>query len=292
MSLLKRLVREPLVHFVFIGAAIFGLYALTGSQRQEPRDKIVVTDGRVQQLAQIFARTWQRPPTRAELNGLIDAFIKEEVYYREAIKLGLDRDDTIIRRRMQQKMEFLTEPGEGLLAAGDAELEAFLKDNRSAFAVEPRIAFEQVFIRPDKGPEPAASRAESALKSLRALAPDGDLSSIGDPSLLPLAMPLSPLSLIARDFGDDFARALVDLPKGEWTGPVESSFGLHLVRVSERADGYDPPLAEIRDAVRLKWQDRKRGDFQKAEYDRLRAKYDVVVPALDKLSPEKPGAAP
>ena len=112
--MIRRLIREPLFHFMVIGAVIFAVHAYrtAGQQSEVSRDRILVTPGRVAQLAQVFAKTWQRPPTPQELNGLIQAFVKEEVYYREAVKLGLDRDDTLIRRRMQQKMEFLSEPGE------------------------------------------------------------------------------------------------------------------------------------------------------------------------------------
>ncbi|MGB6907241.1 MAG: peptidyl-prolyl cis-trans isomerase, partial [Methyloceanibacter sp.] len=137
MTFLSKIAREPLVHFVLIGAAVFGLYALvSGDERDNARDRIVVTEGRVQQLAQVFAKTWQRPPGPEELRGLVDAYIKEEVYYREALKLGLDRDDTLIRRRMQQKMEFVTEPGDALLQPDDATLQAYLDDHKADFRVE------------------------------------------------------------------------------------------------------------------------------------------------------------
>jgi hypothetical protein len=137
MSFVAKIIREPLVHFVLIGAVVFGLYALLSSaDREEGRDKIIVTEGRVQQLAQVFAKTWQRPPTPEELRGLIDGFIKEEIYHREAIKLGLDRDDTLIRRRMQQKMEFLTEPADEFLSADDVTLQALLDANKAEFRVE------------------------------------------------------------------------------------------------------------------------------------------------------------
>ena len=126
MSVLGRLIREPLVHFVLVGAAVFAAYALfADGDEAETRDRIVVTEGRVLQLAQVFAMTWQRPPTPQELRGLLDAYIKEEVYYREAVKRGLDRDDTLIRRRMQQKMEFLSEPDEEALTADDVALQAY-----------------------------------------------------------------------------------------------------------------------------------------------------------------------
>ena len=291
MTFFARLVREPLVHFIAIGAAVFALYALAGGG-EATRDRIVVSEGRVQQLAQIFAKTWQRPPTQRELRGLIDAYVKEEVYYREAVKLGLDRDDTLIRRRMQQKMEFLTEPGDELLKADDAELKAFLEANREDFRIEPRIAFEQVFINAAKKEdnEPALARARKVLEALRS--GSGDASSeLGDRTLLPAELPLSSLSDIGRDFGDAFAKALTPLPEDEWAGPVSSPFGLHLVRVTGRLDGSDPPLEEIRDAVEQKWRTLKREEFQDGAYEGLRAKYDVVLPTFE-AAPQKTGSAP
>src|SRR5262245_43685990 len=150
MTFASRIAREPLIHFLLIGAVVFLTYALAGKRAHEPRDTIIVTEGRVQQLAQVFTKTWQRPPTPEELRGLIDAYIKEEVYYREALKLGLDRNDTLIRRRMQQKMEFVTEPSDELLAADEAELQAFLNVHKYEFKVEPRIAFQQLFLNPEK----------------------------------------------------------------------------------------------------------------------------------------------
>jgi hypothetical protein len=280
MSFVSKIIREPLVHFVLIGAAVFGLYALlSNTDREEARDKIIVTEGRVQQLAQIFAKTWQRPPTPEELRGLIDGFIKEEVYYREAIKLGLDRDDTVIRRRMQQKMEFLTEPADEFLRADDVTLEALLDANKAEFRVEPRIAFRQVFLNPDKPGEPAVIRAKQTLDVLKASAAGDGAPDVGDPTLLPTSTPLSPLSDIARNFGETFAANLTDLPEDEWTGPIESPYGLHLVRVSERVDGHDPDLAQVRDAVEGKWRTQRRDEFQDQAYDQLLAKYDIVLPS-------------
>jgi hypothetical protein len=281
MRLLARLIREPLVQFLLIGTAVFVLYARSGGELAPPRDRIVVTSGRVQQLAEVFTKTWQRPPTAQELHGLINAFIKEEVYYREALKLGLDRDDTLIRRRMQQKMEFLTEPGDDVLAATDAELQAFLAANRSEFRVEPQIAFRQIFINPERSEEPAASRAAQLLRSVRGTPAGADVRSLADPTLLPHEMPLSPIGVIDRNFGEDFGKKLMTVPTAEWTGPLETPFGLHLVRISDRRSGYDPPLEQIRRAVELKWRTVKRDAFVQAEYKRLRDKYEIVLPAVD-----------
>lgn len=279
MTFLARLLREPFVHFLLIGAAVFALYALvSGGDQEETRDRIVVTEGRVQQLAQVFAKTWQRPPTPQELRGLIDAYIKEDVYYREAVKLGLDRDDTLIRRRMQQKMEFLSEPGEDVLAADDAALRAFLDENKASFRAEPKIAFEQVFINSKSGDGTAERRAGEALEALKSGEPGEEL---GDPTLLPASTPLSSLSTIERDFGGAFAKALPALALNEWAGPIRSPFGLHLVRVSERVDGYDPALSEVRDEVLRNWRTLQREEHQKQAYEKLLAKYEILLPKAE-----------
>jgi hypothetical protein len=291
MTVLSKIIREPLVHFVIAGAAVFGLYALiTSGNPKDARDTIVVTEGRVQQLAQVFAKTWQRPPTQEELRGLIDAYIKEEVYYREAIKLGLDRDDTLIRRRMQQKMEFVTEPSDAFLVADDDALQAFLDAHKAEFRVEPRIAFEQVFLNPKRQGETALARAKQTLQSLKASVPGEIPPDVGDPTLLPFSMPLSPLSGIARNFGETFAANLTDLPENEWAGPIKSPYGLHLVRVTERIDGYDPALAEVRGAVEQNWRTEKRNEFQEQAYDDLLAKYEVVLPSGKTVPPESEAA--
>jgi hypothetical protein len=285
MTILLKLLREPLVHFVLIGAAVFGLYALVaGDEPDSARDTIVVTEGRVQQLAQVFTKTWQRPPSQEELRGLIDAYVKEEVYYREALKLGLDRDDTLIRRRMQQKMEFVTEPADALLQPDDATLQAYLDDHKADFRVEPHLAFEQVFLNPGKSVETALVRAEQALNTLKTSG--GIPADVGDPTLLPGKMPLSSLGSIASNFGESFAANLTDLPENEWAGPIKSAYGLHLVRVAERVEGYDPKLADVRKAVEQKWRTQKRDEFQAQAYDQLRAEYDVVLPAAKAAAPE------
>ena len=280
MAIRSRLFREPLVHFLVIGAVVFALYALVGDDKEETaRDRIVVTEGRVAQLSQVFAKTWQRPPSQQELRGLVDAFIKEEVYYREAVKLGLDRDDTLIRRRMQQKMEFLSEPGEDQLAGDDAALQAYLDERKESYRVAPKLAFEQVFINPKTGEEDAKLRAAKTLKGLKA---GEDPASAGDPTLLPPEKLLSPQASIVRDFGDAFAKELLTLPLGEWAGPITSPFGLHLVRVSKRVDGYDPPLEEVRAAVLRDWRALKREDYRKEAYDKLLAQYEVALPSAKK----------
>lgn len=279
MSVLGRLIREPLVHFVFIGVAVFAAYVFFADGEEAAiRDRIVVTEGRILQLAQVFSKTWQRPPTPQELRGLLDAYIKEEVYYREAVKLGLDRDDTLIRRRMQQKMEFLSEPGEEALAADDVALQAYLDDHKDSYRVEPKLAFEQVFINPKLSGGDADARATEMLQAVKE---GGDPDKLGDPTLLPRSLPLSPLGAVERDFGEVFAKKMSRVPVDQWTGPIASPFGLHLVRVAKREEGYDPKLDEVRDAVRRDWRNLKRQEYQADAYEKLRGKYEVVLPELN-----------
>jgi hypothetical protein len=279
MSYLARALREPLLQFLILGAAVFAFYELTlpEGRNPAPRERIVVSEGRVQQLTEVFARTWQRPPTDEELRGLVEGYVKEEVHYREALRLGLDRDDTVIRRRMQQKLEFLIEPPAEELQPDDGALEGFLAENRERFREDPHFAFQQIFIRGNQTGAAAAERAAALLDKLRGGFGVASIVS-GDPTLLPTDMPLSPLRLIERTFGEDFAAALLRLPAERWSGPIASSYGLHLVRVTGMTEGYDPTLKDVRDLVLQEWQHQKRQAYAEQAYRRLLDRYEVILP--------------
>ena len=282
MNVVRKLAREPLMHFLLIGAAVFAIYAYVGGRESDAPEQIVVSEGRVDQLARVFAKTWQRPPTQEELRGLIEAYIKEEIFYREAVKLGLDRDDTLVRRRMQQKVEFLTEPSEQSLKADDEELQTYLDDNKDAFRAEPVTAFQQVFINPANADAPADLRAKRHLSELRATPANADFRTLGDTTLLPAELPPSPHNRIAATFGTEFVRALGGLPRDQWAGPVKSTYGLHLVRVTDHRDAYIPKLQDIRTRVERKWRTKKRQEFKDAQYAKLRSRYSVVLPESGK----------
>jgi parvulin-like peptidyl-prolyl isomerase len=274
---MPRFFREPLFQFLVIGAVVFALYGLVqGRSAETAPDSIVVSQGRVAQLAESFTRTWQRPPTDAELQGLIDSFVKEEIFYREGRKLGLDTDDTVFRRRLQQKMEFLMEPSEGELTPSEAELETYVAANRDKFRIAARVSFEQIYFDASRRGEQAEADAKAALKQLRASdAPAPE--SLGDATLLPAGMPLSPAGRIESSFGPQFADALQDLPVGEWAGPVRSTFGLHLVRIGERQGERDPEVEEVRDPVLREWRLEKRRAIADERYARLREGYEIVM---------------
>lgn len=277
MRVVRRILSEPFVHFLAIGALIFAVYAAIDQRNDAPREEtIVVSAGQIGQIFEVFARTWQRPPTQDELRGLIDAYVKEEVFYREGRKLGLDDNDTVFRRRLQQKMEFLMEPSPAELTPADGELEAFLEENREAFRIPPHFAFEQAYFSPERRGATAAQDAAAALERLRAGATD-DPAEAGDPTMLPQRMALTPADRIELNFGGDFAAGLADAPVGEWFGPVRSGFGLHLVKVDERTEARDPPLSEVIGFVTRAWEDTRRREIADRRYAEMAEKYTVVV---------------
>ena len=241
-------------------------------------DRIHVDAARTVQLAQGFERVWQRPPTQPELDGLVEEFVREEIYYREALAMGLDRDDTIVRRRMRQKLEFLSDDLAPVTEPDDAALERHLAAHADAYRIEPRVALRQVFVSRDRRGDAAMAEAQALLARLAA---DPAAASSGDPSMLPTSLTLSPLGEVRRVFGDAFAAAVAELEPGRWAGPIDSGFGLHLVFVETREAGRLPALAEVREAVRADWESAQRAEANEAFYRRLRERYQVTVDARE-----------
>jgi hypothetical protein len=272
-----KLLRDPLLHFLLLGATLFGVCALVGDRSRERAGQIVVTPGHIEHLTVSFTRTWQRPPTAPELAGLIEDYIREEVLYREAVAMDLDRDDTIVRRRLRQKLEFLTEEAAEIAAPSDADLHAFLQQHADAFRVEPRLAFQHVYLSRERRGDTAHTTAWQLRMQLSTGNAATDPPALGDPFLLPPEFALSSRSEIARLFGDAFATQLQHLEPGRWAGPIESVYGLHLVYVRERVDGRVPALAEVRQAVQREWLTARRKAVNEQFYQRLRARYPVVV---------------
>jgi parvulin-like peptidyl-prolyl isomerase len=280
---MKSVLREPLVQFLLLGGLLFLYFEWRGGSGPGS-SRIVITPGQVDHLVSGFTRTWQRPPTEAELKGLVDDYVKEEIATREAVGMGLDRDDTIIRRRLRQKLEFLVEDEASSSPPTDAELEVWLAQHPESFRAEPQVSFRQVYLSAERhGPNPTAA-ADKLLARLRAAGPDVATDSLGDPTMLPSEQPLAPLREAARSFGEDFAQELMKVEPGQWTGPVESPYGLHMVLVRERTPAARPELAAVRPQVeRELLADRRKAQLD-GLYERLLQKYTVTI--------EKPKATP
>jgi hypothetical protein len=228
-----------------------------------------------------FSRTWQRPPTREELEGLIRDRVRAEVYCREAVAIGLDQDDPVIRRRLQQKLEFVTNDVAALAEPTDAQLAEYLKSHADHFHVDRRVTFSQVYLDPNKRGEHLARDANELLNQLQQHGRNVDLSSLGDAFLLEHRFQVEPDMEIAKQFGDKFVAKLSDVPVGQWFGPIESGYGMHLVFVEERTEGRLPELAEVRDAVSRDWTNERRLELNEKFFQNLLKHYTVTVEKLD-----------
>jgi len=279
--LIRKILREPLLHFLLLGALLFLLYNAVSGWRGGADRRIVVTDATVAGLVQTFAGTWQRPPTAQELKGLIDTRIREEVLYREGVAMGLDRDDSVVRRRVLQKLDIISEESADAQPPSDAALSAWLAQHAERYAQPPVLDFEQVLFDPARHGARLDADLATALAQLRAGA---DPAKFGDHGLLPLQARASPLDVIGRDFGDEFAQALLTLPVGTWQGPVRSGFGAHLVRIERRVPGRPATLAEARASVERDYESDRRERAREDYYRRLRRDYRVVIEA--RLPPE------
>lgn len=256
-----------------IGAGLFLLFGVTRGPTPDEPSRIVVDAGQVAQLTSQFKRTWMRPPTDAELAGLIDNHVRDEVYYREALAMGLDQNDLLIRRRMRQKMEFILEDLSAASEPDEQALIQFLNENADRFRLEPQMSFHQVYLNPDKNVN-LEKRAARILEDLRAgVQPE----MLGDTTLMARKFELSTLSFIARSFGDSFAEDLVKLPPEEWTGPIYSALGGHIVRVDVHKESRLPELEEIRAQVEGEYLDQRRRELKDIAYQQLRQNYQVII---------------
>jgi hypothetical protein len=274
---MKRLLKEPLLHFLLLGAAIFAAYSLMSKGSRDEPGKIVISAGQVASLAEAFTRTWRRPPTSEELEGLIRDRVQEEVYSREAVALGLDKDDTIIRRRLRQKMEFVTDDVTSLAEPTDNELNAYLKTHVDTFRTPQQFTFSHVYLNPQRHGGKLVQDTAKLLAQLQKVGDRADLSEFGDSFALEHNFQSVPTGEIVRQFGENFAAKLGKLSLGQWNGPVESGFGAHLVRVSERTEGRMPELAEVRDAVRREWANARRLETNEKFYQELLKRYVVTI---------------
>lgn len=268
---------EPLLHFLLIGAALFLLFHFLSGGRSEAPREIVVGEARVEALAENFAKTWMRPPTAQELKGLADDYVAEEVYYREAIAMGLDRDDTVIRRRLRQKMEFISEDVASAVQPTDAQLQEYLERHADKFVRASRLTFQQVFFSGEKRGQDAGRDAERLLAELQAGRGPANPLDAGDPTLLPAVMESASSQEIANTFGSEFAAKVEEAPVGQWAGPFESGYGVHVVLVDQRDPGVMPTLAEIRPLVEREWASEQRTRTNKELLDKLLAKYEVRI---------------
>lgn len=259
------------------------LFELIGDEEQFQPDEIVVGAGQIERMSQVWRKTRMRPPTKQELEGLIRDHIQEEIYYREAVALGLDQDNSVIRRHLRQKMEFLSEDIAAQEDPDEKDLRTFLSDNPERFVEDARFTFRHIYFSRDARGELADADAKNALGNLDDTV---DVTKLGDPLPLPQEFEMIPEREIASRFGRNFAIQLMTLATDQWLGPIESGFGLHLVFIDERIDATVPELEAIRDIVIREWRENRRQDVNTAFYQALRGRYEVLIERPDWLSAE------
>jgi hypothetical protein len=271
---MARALREPLTHFLLAGLAIFLLFDIFGREVEVGDRRIVVNEEQVRRLANQWAQTWQRPPTPNELDGLIRDYIKEEIYYREALRLGLDRDDVVVRRRLRSKMEFLANSEAENVSASDTELQAWLDKYPAKYAPDPVFSLDHVYVSTSSGEDVAMARAKAILGQLQAgIRPE----TVGDSLALPRSLDGVTAFDINRQYGDEFVSALKSLPVGKWSGPVVSGFGLHLIRIRKVELSREPRLADVRQAVENDWREVTREDRDNRAYQVLLDGYRIEI---------------
>jgi peptidyl-prolyl cis-trans isomerase C len=271
LNWLRAALREPLLHFVVIGAVLFAVTALR--EQSSGQSEIRITAGEVEQLARFWETQAQRRPTAEEMQALIDERIDEEVLAREAVQLGLDRDDVIIRRRLAQKMAFVSDDLAAVAEPSEAELRDFFAANRESYAAPDLYALRHVYFNPDRHTalDAAAQRALQRLK--RGVNPD----EVGDPFMLPRELADVSRDDIQRDFGSMFADAVSGSAPGTWSGPVRSPFGVHLVKLESHTPRSVPNFEDVRERVRAAYLQQKQRQGNAALRAKLREQYKIVI---------------
>jgi PPIC-type PPIASE domain len=272
---LRRVLREPLLHFLLIGLALFLYYGHVAPGNRDAR-RIVVGQAEVDDLVRQYQATWNRPPTPQELTGLVEAYVHDEILYREGQALGLDRDDAVIKRRVRQKMDVMSEEEIAHEAPTDADLSAYLQSRPDAFRLPAIVSFEQILVGTT---EPSGELERKIVAARRALEGGATPATFGQPTMLPARVNEAGLDDVAREFGEPFARQLLTAPLGHWSGPITSGFGAHLVRVSALKPAELPPLQVVRTAVAREWENDQRRRALDGNYRKLRLRYDVVIEA-------------
>lgn len=281
MPSITRLLREPFLHFLAIGVGLLAVDALWISgdiDRGEGRERIEVTAVEIGWLGGNFKARWQRPPTATELRGLVESFVREEVLYREALAAELDRDDEVIRRRMVQKLEFMTEDLAAQQPPTDAELESYLEENLDTYRIPERRGIRQIYFNVDRRGDGVRAAAEKLLAELRSSPSSlAAAEEKGDRLLLQHDSRAQTKAQIARSFGKDFAAAVFQLEPDGWHGPIASGYGLHLARVTEVREGAAPKLAAVRDTVLRDYSTMVKRKAREAMYAALSKGYEIKI---------------
>ncbi len=276
---LNRLAKEPLIQFLIIGACIYGAYALYGTSDEDAGDRTILVDAaRIEGFVSGWQSRFNRPPTEQELDGMISQFVREDIFYREAVAMGLDKDDAITRRRMAQKLEFLTRDIARLKEPIEGELEQYFEENKVLYRQPDLITFSHVFLDPDVRDEMTLDDAAVLLAELQSAGePDAEMLDAGDRFMLQSYYPEKSELDVRRQLGSGFAASVMQLEPGQWHGPVLSGYGVHLVYVYDFQAAPAPVFDEVRDSVLDNWTVAQQEQFNEQYFESLKGRYDIVI---------------
>jgi len=279
--------REPLLHFLLIGAALFVLYSALNDDRGSSPQRIEITASDIERLKFVWQAQWNRSPTASELDHLIENEIRQEVLYQEAVAMGLDRDDVIIKRRLAQKIEFLADDLTKLREPTREELQAFLEENKGRFAQPPLISFHHIYLSPDKRGENVLRDSQKVLSLLHTKGNDDveKYEKLGDPIMLQYQYDVQTPYEVEGSFGSKFADEVFKLPTQSWQGPIESGYGFDLIWIDSRTEPHAPLLEEVKSEVVQAWQPEQREKAKQELFERMKSRYEIVVDKNDSSQP-------
>ena len=289
----KRCLGEPLIHFLLLGAVLFAVdrYVPPARGSGPSSQQIQLSLDDLAQLALQFQAQWRREPTPEELTRLIENKVQNEVLYREALAMGLDKDDEIVKRRMVQKMQFLAEDVSAAREPTSAELKSWFEKNSANFAEPNRVSFRHLYFSPDRRGQRARDDAAKALVKLARQPQDAQVAnSLSDPFMFQDYYRDRAPEFLGKEFGPKFAQAVAKLPPGSWQGPVESGLGWHLVFVDTVISGRVPAFEEVERDVKSAWLGEQKELAWRKAYEAMRAKYTVLLPAPPDSAPGKQAA--
>ena len=275
--MLKNLLREPLIHFLLIGAALFVLYSLQIDDIVDESNRIVITTADTDRLVAIWQKRWYRPPTQEELERLIEISSTSFGSILDALSMGLDKHDSIVRRRLVQKLEFISADIAAQAEPTEAQLKNYLSTHAEKFEVPGPGSFEQIYFNADKRGDQVEQAAIQLLTDLSSPDASIDVESAGDAFMFGQRHENLSEHEVARLFGADFAKDIFGLSAGVWQGPISSGYGLHLLRIDNKTSSTLPALESVRNNVRNEWLAAQRKLLDASFYQSLRQRYEIVI---------------
>lgn len=280
----RRFLKEPLLHFLIVGVGLFGSYHFLNPDQPNGAGSqtIVLTEDDVRQLAISWLAQGRSTPTADQVKGLVDQKVTEEILFREAVSLGLDRDDEVVKRRLAQKMDFLAADVANMQEPSTEQLKTWFGANAQSFALPAHATFRHLYFSSDKHGKNTQAAAATALKLVAGKSPDTPgVAALGDDFMFQNHYGDATPDQMAKEFGPAFSKALFQLKPGHWEGPVQSGYGWHLVWIDSIDPGRIPTFDEVQPNVKAAWVEDRYKEIKQSALDEMRSRYSVVLPPID-----------